>query len=38
MPDGPGLFTEAIAQALTLTTGDAKAGIEAFLQKRDIRF
>lgn len=38
MPDGPGLFTEAIAQALTLTTDDAKAGIEAFLQKRDIRF
>lgn len=38
MPDGPGLFTEAVAQALTLTTGDAKAGIEAFLQKRDIRF
>ncbi|MDP9663469.1 UNVERIFIED_ORG: enoyl-CoA hydratase/carnithine racemase [Pseudomonas cremoricolorata] len=38
MPDAPGLFTEAVAQALTLTTGDAKAGIEAFLQKRDIRF
>lgn len=38
MPDGPGLFTEALAQALTLTTDDAKSGIEAFPQKRDIRF
>jgi enoyl-CoA hydratase/carnithine racemase len=38
MPDGPGLFTEAVSQALTLTTDDAKAGIQAFLQKRDIRF
>jgi enoyl-CoA hydratase/carnithine racemase len=38
MPDEPGLFTEAVSQALTLTSGDATAGIEAFLQKRDIRF
>ncbi|MHC8378416.1 crotonase/enoyl-CoA hydratase family protein [Pseudomonas sp. MDT1-16] len=38
MPDEAGLFTEAVAQALTLTSGDAKAGIEAFLQKRDVSF
>ena len=38
MPREAGLFTESIAQALTLTTGDAQAGIDAFLQKRKISF
>jgi len=38
MPPEAGLFTEAIAQALTLTTGDAQAGMDAFLQKRDVKF
>jgi (methylthio)acryloyl-CoA hydratase len=38
MPPEAGLFTEAVAQALTLTTEDARAGIDAFLQKRDVTF
>jgi enoyl-CoA hydratase/carnithine racemase len=38
MPPEAGLFTEAVAQALTLTTGDAQSGIDAFLEKRDVTF
>jgi enoyl-CoA hydratase/carnithine racemase len=33
-----GLFTEAIAQAISLTSPDAKAGMEAFLNKKKISF
>lgn len=33
-----GLFTESIAQALSLTSGDARAGIEAFLSRKKINF
>lgn len=38
MPPEAGLFMESVAQALTLTTGDAQAGMEAFLQKKPISF
>jgi (methylthio)acryloyl-CoA hydratase len=38
MPDAAGLFTESLAQALTLTSGDARRGIDAFLEGRDARF
>ncbi len=38
MPDAAGLFTEALAQALTLTSIDAQTGIDAFLQKREVSF
>jgi enoyl-CoA hydratase/carnithine racemase len=38
MPSEAGLFTESVAQALTLTSGDAKTGIDAFLQKRPVSF
>ena len=38
MPDAAGLFTESVAQALTLTSEDAQAGIDAFLQKKKIDF
>lgn len=34
MPAQAGLFTEAVAQALTLTSPDAQAGIDAFLQRK----
>jgi enoyl-CoA hydratase/carnithine racemase len=33
-----GFFTEALAATLTTGTDDAKAGLQAFLDKRDIRF
>ncbi len=33
-----GLYTEAVASALTQTSADAKAGMEAFLQKQKARF
>jgi enoyl-CoA hydratase/carnithine racemase len=33
-----GLFTEAVAQAMSLTSPDAKAGMEAFLNRRKIEF
>ena len=33
-----GLFTEAVSQAITLTSPDAKAGMEAFLNRRKIDF
>lgn len=33
-----GLFTEAVAQAITLTSPDAKAGMGAFLNRRKIDF
>ncbi|MFE7276799.1 enoyl-CoA hydratase-related protein [Streptomyces sp. NPDC057623] len=39
MPSEAGLFTESIAQALSLTRADAKQGIDEFLiNKRDARF
>jgi (methylthio)acryloyl-CoA hydratase len=38
MPNSAGLFTESLAQALTLTSGDARRGIEAFLAKREAKF
>jgi (methylthio)acryloyl-CoA hydratase len=38
MPDAAGLFTESLAQALTLTSEDARKGIEAFLGKREVKF
>ncbi len=33
-----GLFTEAVAQAISLTSSDAKAGMEAFLNRKKIDF
>ena len=33
-----GLYTETIASALTQTSEDAKAGMEAFLEKRKPKF
>lgn len=33
-----GLFTEAVAQAISLTSPDAKAGMQAFLHKKKIDF
>lgn len=33
-----GLWTESVAQAISLTSKDARAGIEAFLKKRKIEF
>lgn len=33
-----GLFTEAVAQAMSLTSPDAKAGMQAFLEKNKINF
>ena len=33
-----GLFTEAVAQAISLTSPDAKAGMEAFLNRRKVEF
>jgi enoyl-CoA hydratase/carnithine racemase len=33
-----GLFTESVAGALTQTSEDARAGMQAFLEKRGIRF
>jgi enoyl-CoA hydratase/carnithine racemase len=38
MSAADGLFTESLAQALSLTSSDAKAGIEAFLNRRKISF
>lgn len=38
MPAAAGYFTESIAQAMTLTSRDAKSGMEAFLHKRAIEF
>jgi enoyl-CoA hydratase/carnithine racemase len=38
MPEEPGHFTESLAQALTLTSNDAKEGISAFLEKRPSKF
>jgi enoyl-CoA hydratase/carnithine racemase len=38
MPAEPGHFTESLAQALTLTSDDAKEGITAFLEKRTSKF
>lgn len=33
-----GLFTESVASALTQTSADARAGIEAFFEKREAKF
>lgn len=38
MPMAGGFYTEALASALTQTTGDAAVGIDAFLEKREARF
>jgi enoyl-CoA hydratase/carnithine racemase len=38
MSASDGLWTESIAQALSLTSDDARAGIEAFLNRRKIEF
>jgi (methylthio)acryloyl-CoA hydratase len=38
MPAAAGYFTESLAQAMTLTSDDAKSGMEAFLQKRSASF
>ena len=38
MPMTEGLFTESLATALTQTSSDARAGMQAFLDKRDPRF
>ena len=38
MAASDGLWTESIAQALSLTSDDAKAGIDAFLKRRKIDF
>lgn len=38
MPAAAGYFTESLAQAMTLTSRDARSGMEAFLQKRAIEF
>jgi (methylthio)acryloyl-CoA hydratase len=38
MPASAGYFTESLAQAMTLTSLDAKSGMEAFLQKRSVEF
>ena len=38
MPASAGYFTESLAQAMTLTSVDAKSGMEAFLRKRPTDF
>jgi enoyl-CoA hydratase/carnithine racemase len=38
MPPAAGYFTESLAQAMTLTSADARAGMEAFLDKRAVSF
>ena len=38
MSAGEGLFAESLASALTQASEDARAGMRAFLEKRDIRF
>jgi (methylthio)acryloyl-CoA hydratase len=38
MPAAAGHFTESLAQAMTLTSQDARSGMDAFLQKRSIEF
>jgi len=38
MPPEAGLFTESVAQALTLTSEDAVKGMNAFLQKKGVSF
>lgn len=38
MSASDGLWTESIAQALSMTSGDARAGIQAFLDRRKINF
>ncbi len=38
MASAEGLWTESVAQAISLTSEDARAGIEAFLNKQKIEF
>ena len=38
MGESEGYFVESLASALTQASDDAKAGMQAFLEKRDIRF
>lgn len=38
MPRQEGLFTESVASALTQTSTDARAGMEAFLDRREAKF
>jgi len=38
MPPADGLWTESIAQAVSMTSQDARAGIDAFFKKRQIEF
>ena len=38
MGEGEGYFVESLASALTQTSEDAREGMRAFLEKRDIRF
>ncbi len=38
MSAADGLWTESVAQAVSLTSDDARAGIDAFFQKRKIEF
>ena len=38
MGSAEGLWTESVAQAVSLTSDDARAGIDAFLKKRKIEF
>ena len=38
MPKQEGLFTESVASALTQTSGDARTGMEAFLDRREAKF
>jgi len=38
MAASDGLWTESVAQAISMTSEDARAGIDAFFQKRKIDF
>ncbi len=38
MSASDGLWTESVAQAVSMTSEDARAGIDAFLEKRKIEF
>jgi hypothetical protein len=38
MASAEGLWTESVAQAISLTSDDARAGIEAFFKKKKIEF
>jgi len=38
MSASDGLWTESVAQAVSMTSEDARAGIDAFFNKRKIEF